>query len=84
MAPLSEIQRIAACYPPEARCIPQWERDRYFSDTQRLAWLYRFHPKAWAEALSALKAGKPMQEQSINPQPDSNPHIIPHHKIAKA
>lgn len=37
-----EVRRIAASYPPEARSVPRWERDRHFSDLQRAAWDLRF------------------------------------------
>ena len=43
-----EVKRIAASYPPEARSTPVWERERYFSPDQRLAWEMRF---AKSEAL---------------------------------
>ena len=38
----AEIQRIAAAYPEEARYTPAEERERFFSEAQKAAWLLRF------------------------------------------
>jgi hypothetical protein len=53
MFDLQDAPRIAASYPPEARHVPVWERHRYFSDAQHLAWMLRFDPEAAADVLSA-------------------------------
>lgn len=42
-------QRIAAAYPPEAQHTPRWEREKYMTELQQLAWLIRFDPEAAAQ-----------------------------------
>jgi hypothetical protein len=42
----AEIRRIAAAYPPEAKHTPRWEREKYMTELQQLAWLIRFDPDA--------------------------------------
>jgi len=46
----AEIRRIVASYPPDARFVPEWERDRHFTDTQRAAWELRFGASQQGEA----------------------------------
>jgi hypothetical protein len=53
MLNIEQARRIAACYPPEARHTPAWERHRHLTDTQHLAWMLRFDPGAAAEFMSA-------------------------------
>ena len=54
LASPSEIERIAASYPVEAASTPAWERERYFTPVQQLAWRVRFDPTTAAEDNSAL------------------------------
>lgn len=42
MAIADSIRRIAEAYPPEAASVPSWERERYFTTDQQVAWLWRF------------------------------------------
>ncbi len=71
---LGEARRIAAAYPPEARHTPAWERTRYLTETQQLAWLIRFDPEQAAEVLSASGADAEQASRSDRLRPGANPH----------
>lgn len=81
MALTHELQRIAASYPPEARCVPRAERETYLTETQQLAWLLRFHPKAAAaaEVLSAAPAPASAHIRADRVRPRAHPHRDTHH-----
>ncbi|WP_157225198.1 hypothetical protein [Sphingobium yanoikuyae] len=76
---LTEARRIAAAYPPEARCVPRAERETYLTETQQLAWLLRFHPKEAAEVMSAFNAASPQPSRSDRRRPRALPHLDNHH-----
>lgn len=79
MALTHELQRIAASYPPEARCVPRSEREEYLTETQQLAWLLRFRPNEAAEALSAIAATTPTHIRADRVRPRAHPHRDSHH-----
>lgn len=68
MVDIDAGRRIAATYPPEARCVPRAEREAYLTETQQLAWLLRFHPKAAAAHIRADRV-----------RPRAHPHRDTHH-----
>lgn len=80
---LAEAQRIAATYPPEARHTPAWERTRYLTETQQLAWLIRFDPEQAAEVLSADDTENRKDASALDQQAQIIPHNS-HHQQAFA
>ena len=80
---LAEAQRIAAAYPPEARHTPAWERARFLTETQQLAWLLRFDPEAAAEALSAEDTENRQGTSDLSQRDQIIPHNS-HHRQAFA
>lgn len=79
MVDIDVARRIAASYPPEARCVPRAERGAYLTETQQLAWLLRFHPKAAAEVLSAAPAPASAHIRADRLRPCAHYHRIFHH-----
>lgn len=79
MFDLQKARRIAAAYPPEARHVPAWERHRYLSDTQHLAWMLRFDPDAAAEVLSANRWPSIAEIWPVEVAASVLPHQGPHH-----
>lgn len=79
MVDIDAARRIAATYPPEARCVPRAEREAYLTETQQLAWLLRFHPKAAAEVLSATPAPASTHIRADRVRPRAHPHRDTHH-----
>ena len=76
---LAKAQRIAAAYPPEARSVPRWEREAHMTETQQLAWLLRFDPKAAAEVTSANGWTASLQLRGDRTRPRATPNRVPHH-----
>lgn len=79
MVDIDAARRIAATYPPEARCVPRAEREAYLTETQQLAWLLRFHPKEAAEVLSAAPAPASTHIRADRVRPRAHPHRDTHH-----
>lgn len=79
MLNIAQAHRIAACYPAEARHIPAWERHRYLTETQHLAWMLRFDPEAAAEAMSANRWPSIAEIWPVEVTASALPHQGPHH-----
>ena len=79
MLDLAAAQRIAAAYPPEARHTPAWERERYLTETQQLAWQIRFDPERAAEVLSANRGQVRAEVGPTDHQAQFIPHNHHHH-----
>ena len=79
MFDLVKVHRIAAAYPPEARSVPRWEREAHMTETQQLAWLLRFDPKAAAEVMSAHDCTASQQLRADRTRPRASANRVPHH-----
>jgi len=79
MFDIAAARRIARCYPPGAASVPFWERARFLTDTQHLAWMLRFDPDQAAEVVSANRWPSMAEIWPDLSMTDGDPHWVNHH-----